>query len=115
VPAIDPFEAERKSLASLMGENTFFIPDLQRPFSWGEEQVEDLVHDVTAVLNASRNSDPAQGGAGHGHFLGTIVTQQQDAGLGRLAILDGQQRLTCLTLLVALVVKEAQSLLECCT
>jgi hypothetical protein len=28
MPAIDPFEAERKALQSLMGENRFFIPDL---------------------------------------------------------------------------------------
>jgi len=111
MPAIDPFEAERKALQSLMGENRFFIPDLQRPFSWGEEQVEDLINDIVSVLRASSDAGEPER---HGHFLGTIVTQQEPVGT-RLAILDGQQRMTCLTLLIALVAREARLLLSRCT
>jgi len=114
MPAIDPFEAERKALTSLMGENRFFIPDLQRPFSWEDEQVDDLLNDIEVVLSASLKSNDPSDVRGNGHFLGTIVTQSEP-GRNRLAILDGQQRLTCLTLLISRVAKEARDLLGRCS
>lgn len=117
MPGVDPFKAERKALQSLMGENAFYIPSLQRPFDWGDEQVEELLSDIGVVLDATHRL-PRDGSPhvpvsprSYGHFLGTIVTQQSQ---GRLAVLDGQQRLTCLTLLVALTVVQAKSCHERC-
>jgi hypothetical protein len=100
-----------------MGENVFYIPSLQRPFDWGDEQVEELLSDIRVVLDATRirpkddSPHAPVSPRSYGHFLGTIVTQQSQ---GRLAILDGQQRLTCLTLLVALTVVQAKSCHERC-
>jgi hypothetical protein len=68
------------------------IPPYQREYSWQKAQWEDLFQDLIEADGA--------------HFLGTIITLNQtidqvDAGV--LEVIDGQQRMTTLTLLLAAV------------
>ena len=78
------------------GTTQFVIPVFQRDYTWdAETQCAQLWRDV---LRASRTSTE------HGHFLGSIVyiaTGDSLAGFTRWMLIDGQQRLTTLTLLLA--------------
>jgi predicted transport protein len=78
------------------GTTQFVIPVFQRDYTWdAETQCGQLWRDV---LRASGS------GGDRGHFLGSIVyvaTGDSLAGFTRWMLIDGQQRLTTLTLLVA--------------
>jgi len=65
------------------------VPDYQRPYVWGTDQVTDLLDDVTQWMYARPDSE---------YFLGSIVLQERhNNGITEFDLLDGQQRLsTCL-------------------
>ncbi len=65
------------------------VPDYQRPYVWGSDQVTDLLDDVTEWMSIRPESE---------YFLGSIVLQERrDNGITEFDLLDGQQRLsTCL-------------------
>lgn len=80
------------TLFSHEGNVLYKIPPYQREYSWQKAQWEDLFEDLIEAEGA--------------HFLGTIITLDQtlDALKGStLHVIDGQQRLTTLTLLLAAV------------
>ncbi|MDO5617254.1 DUF262 domain-containing protein [Kocuria sp.] len=80
------------TLFSHEGNVLYRIPPYQREYSWYKAQWEDLFEDLVEADGA--------------HFLGTIITldQTKDALEGSiLQVVDGQQRLTTLTLLLAAV------------
>jgi len=65
------------------------VPLNQREYSWEEEHVSDLFHDLA---NAIDNSKPS-------YFLGTIVLTTEKDGVWEVA--DGQQRLATTSILLA--------------
>jgi predicted transport protein len=76
------------------GITQFVIPVFQRDYNWTETHCEQLWKDVMQIA-----SDPT----GRGHFLGSFVyvsTGDSSAGFTRWLLIDGQQRLTTLTLLL---------------
>jgi uncharacterized protein with ParB-like and HNH nuclease domain len=86
---------EAKLLAFLQKSSQFIIPIYQRTYSWTEKQCRQLWLDI---LRAGSNDDIAV------HFIGSIVYVEQ--GLSQvthqapLLVIDGQQRLTTVTLLL---------------
>jgi len=67
-------------------ERWYRVPDYQRPYIWGSDQVTDLLDDVTQWMYARPESE---------YFLGSIVLQErQGNGIIEYDLLDGQQRLT---------------------
>lgn len=86
---------EAKLLSFLQKSPQFIIPIYQRTYSWTEKQCRQLWNDV---LRAGNSDDIAV------HFIGSIVYVEQ--GLSQvthqapLLVIDGQQRLTSLTLLI---------------
>ncbi len=71
----------------------FVIPIYQRKYSWAIGQCEQLWKDILRAGNAHGAS---------GHFIGSIVyVADSDAHNAPLLVIDGQQRLTTLTLLIA--------------
>lgn len=76
------------------GTTQFVIPVFQRDYSWTETQCEQLWKDVIGV---------AENTTKRGHFLGSVVyvsTGDSKAGFTRWLLIDGQQRITTLTLLL---------------
>ena len=70
----------------------FVIPVYQRLYSWKERQCQELWLDLHRAAKAEAT-----------HFIGTLLYSQEDpdpAGCQRLAVIDGQQRLTTMTLLI---------------
>lgn len=77
------------------GTTQFVIPVFQRDYSWTETQCEQLWKDILLIAN-----DPTV----RGHFMGSVVyvsTGDTSAGFTRWLLIDGQQRVTTLTLLLA--------------
>lgn len=72
----------------------YIVPIFQRRYSWGEEEYSMLWKDVENAVNDDRI-----------YFMGAIVLQDKDSTpkLKREIIIDGQQRLTTLTLLIAAI------------
>ena len=75
------------------GNKQFIIPVFQRDFSWTQEQCEQLWRDVTRESGEVQNS----------HFMGSIVYIAADlagAAFASWLLIDGQQRMTTLTILM---------------
>ena len=84
-------EGETITISKLFSEDFFFrVPEYQRPFSWENDNFEDLVNDLT---DADRSQE---------YFLGTIVLQKKDQ-KNNYDIVDGQQRLTAISIFLACV------------
>ncbi|MFA4768579.1 DUF262 domain-containing protein, partial [Helicobacter pylori] len=72
--------------------NQFVIPIYQRLYSWKKEQCEQLWDDIIKI----GGNDKA-----NGHFIGSILyVRVDDTHSSSLLIIDGQQRLTTITLLL---------------
>ena len=77
------------------GASQFVIPVFQRDYSWAEENCRQLWKDILLIAQA-----PGE----RGHFIGSVVYIQSgdsNAGFSRWLLIDGQQRMTTLTLLMA--------------
>jgi len=86
-------KAEEKSILSLFtgDKNQYVIPPYQRPYSWDEEQCEELFNDLKRAFEDENTNE---------YFLGNIVIASSREDKNRLEVIDGQQRLTTLTLLI---------------
>lgn len=79
----------------LDGAKQFIVPIFQRDYSWGTRHCQRLWNDIVRV-----GSDPSA----RGHFLGSVVyiaAEESQAATPRWLVIDGQQRLTTVTLLLA--------------
>lgn len=76
----------------LGGTCQYVIPLYQRIYNWEYEQCMRLWSDILDIKKKHKE----------GHFIGSIVRVNEDspAGMSRAVIIDGQQRLTTLTLLL---------------
>lgn len=87
----DVFKPSSLTINQLFGnaDSLYQIPRYQRPYSWGDEQLEKLWDDL---IEAQEN-DP-------NYFLGSVITAKPEDSKTYLDIVDGQQRLTTLTILL---------------
>lgn len=76
----------------------FRIPRYQRPYAWKVEQAETLLDDLlSAIGNLDDDTDDLES-----YFLGSIVVVKEE-GKPDAEVVDGQQRLTTLTILLAAI------------
>lgn len=71
----------------------FVIPRYQRQYAWGEEQSVQLLEDLDEAIERAHDEP---------YFLGSIVLVQEP-GQPAAEVIDGQQRLTTLTILFAVL------------
>lgn len=84
------FNTENRTYRQLLGNGlTYRIPRFQRDYSWSEEEWEDLWADIQSALPA--DGEPA-------HYMGYLVLQTADNRV--YEVIDGQQRLTTISLIV---------------
>jgi len=84
------FNTENRTYRQLLGNGlTYRIPRFQRDYSWSEEEWEDLWADIQSTLPA--DGEPA-------HYMGYLVLQTADNRI--YEVIDGQQRLTTISLIV---------------
>lgn len=74
-----------KNVEEVLSLGYYNIPRFQRPFSWEKSQIEDFWSD-TITDNAAD------------YFIGSMVVYEEDRAKKVLGIVDGQQRLTTITL-----------------
>lgn len=83
-------KAEEASIDKIFSDDFLFeVPIFQRPFIWNSENFEELFDDISTA----KDSDEEQ------YFLGSILLQETAP--KKYQVVDGQQRLTALTILFA--------------
>lgn len=83
------FQPEAKTIMKIFGDadSYYQIPDYQRPYRWNDEQIEELWDDIYSAMKSNDES----------YFLGPmILIRTKDE---YFEVVDGQQRLTTLTIL----------------
>lgn len=84
------FNTENRTYRQLLGNGlTYRIPRFQRDYSWNDEHWEDLWADIQGIL--PEDGEPA-------HYMGYLVLQTADN--RSYDVIDGQQRLTTMSLVV---------------
>ena len=81
-------ESTDQDIRNLLASGYYRIPRFQRPYSWTRENIQDFWDDV--VKDAPDN-----------YFIGSMVTFKD--GNQRYGVVDGQQRLTTITILLAVL------------
>src|SRR5579859_6329465 len=101
------FNTSNQTLRPLFGNGlTYSVPRFQRDYSWTQDQWDDLWQDIEGTIKPG--GEPA-------HYMGYLVLQTQDN--KSFDVIDGQQRLTTLSLttlslLILAVLKTLQELAE---
>ena len=96
------FNTKNDTYRKLMGNGlTYRIPRFQRDYSWTEDEWEDLWADILGTIKLG--GEPA-------HYMGYLVLQSSDD--KTFDVIDGQQRLTTLSLIVLTTLKNLQRLID---
>jgi uncharacterized protein with ParB-like and HNH nuclease domain len=92
--------SDKITIKDVFGEDMWFcIPDYQRPYVWGEDQISSLLDDIS---HSAINTPDSQ------YFLGSLVLHCEPKNFKGTSyqensVLDGQQRLTTLYILQAVI------------
>ena len=96
------FNTANQTFRQIMGNGLIYrVPPFQRDYSWGEEEWEDLWQDMLGLLE--EDSEPA-------HYMGYLVLQSSDNKY--FDIIDGQQRLTTISILILASLSRLQTLVK---
>lgn len=96
------FNTKNDTYRKLMGNGlTYRIPRFQRDYSWTNAEWEDLWLDIQGAIKAG--GEPA-------HYMGYLVLQSDND--KAFDVIDGQQRMTTLSLIVLAVLKNLQQLID---
>jgi hypothetical protein len=105
--AVREIRGDAKNIRSLLGGAKFAIDYYQREYRWEKKQVAELINDLADKFGESHeagNERSAVGDYGH-YFLGSIIISDKE---GQKFIIDGQQRLTSLTLLLIHIYRQLE-------
>lgn len=97
-PKADLFVPASLSLADVFtsGDVIFQIPDYQRPYSWVDDQVEQLWEDLLEAYENNKEDETLDSN----YFLGSLIVVKK----GKMEdVVDGQQRLTTLMILLCTI------------
>lgn len=84
-------------LSRFFSGRKFNIPKYQRGYAWQAQQVKDLLNDIEYTFESDGH---------YSHYFGTVVTCRKEAEL--VDVIDGQQRLTTVTLFFARLIDELE-------
>lgn len=92
-------ESKKVNLSTLFSDYWFRVPEYQRSYVWGKDQIDELLDDLNYAFNHNPNKE---------YFLGSVVLQKQKATSNAVTydccdILDGQQRMTTLFILMSVL------------
>ena len=75
------------------GENKckYIIPIYQRNYAWGSDEISSLLQDIKNACEKTKEQDK-------NYYIGSLVVYRRDS--GDFEVIDGQQRLTTLTLIM---------------
>ena len=84
---------ERNTLEKFFTAKSFEIPTYQRDYAWTQGNIDDLLDDIKESIETGTN-----------HYIGTFILSRVGTE-GVYHVVDGQQRLTTLTLILNAVVQ----------
>ena len=100
--AITNFNTSNQTFRKLMGNGLLYrVPMFQRDYSWTEQEWDDLWQDIIAMFEPESEQ---------GHYMGYLVLQSSNE--RNYEIIDGQQRMTTLSILVLAVLNNLQHLVQ---
>jgi uncharacterized protein with ParB-like and HNH nuclease domain len=105
MPSRGEIKSEKILVKDIFSRLWFRIPEYQRPYVWGHEEVNDLLDDLTFAMTEKRDFE---------YFLGSFVFQSRAAApekgqeFDENDLLDGQQRMATLLMLLAVLRDLAQ-------
>ena len=88
---IDKLEARLDGIGHLLADRYIMVPPYQRAYSWTDEQIEELLRDLSDAMREKEAE----------YFLGTVVLTKHEA--GQHAVIDGQQRLATISILICAI------------
>ncbi|NNE54437.1 MAG: DUF262 domain-containing protein, partial [Flavobacteriales bacterium] len=90
-------DANDRSVSLVLENKKYTVDYFQREYSWEKKHIEQLVTDLTsAFLNEYQEGDLREKGEDYNnYYMGPFVLSEKE---GRRSIIDGQQRLTSITL-----------------
>ena len=95
------FNTTNSTLRQLLGNGlSYRVPMFQRDYSWGPDEWDDLWQDITAVVD-KEGAEPA-------HYMGYLVLQSTNN--RAFDIIDGQQRMTTMSVLILTAVAHLMDL-----
>jgi hypothetical protein len=83
---------ERNTLERFFTGKNFVIPTYQRDYAWTHDNIDDLFNDITETIETNTS-----------HYIGTFILSRKPAE-DTYRVVDGQQRLTTLTMLLNAIV-----------
>lgn len=100
-------DAKMRTVRELLAGQKYSVDYYQREYKWQTKQVEDLLNDLVGRFQEYyENGHPRIAVADYGrYFLGSIIVSDQGS---QKFIIDGQQRLTTLTLLLIFLYHQLQ-------
>lgn len=99
--------AYTKSIGDLLSVNKkYIVPRFQREYSWKNEEVLELWKDLSSSIKVSEDIC-----INHEYFIGSLVLVGQDAS-PEMKIVDGQQRLTTITILLSALIQTFKNINE---
>ena len=92
-------EAHNRTVYEVLENKKYTVDYFQREYNWQKKHIEPLITDLTiAFLNEYKEGDKRTEGENYNnYYLGPFVVSEKE---GQRSIIDGQQRLTSLTLLL---------------
>jgi Protein of unknown function DUF262/Protein of unknown function (DUF1524) len=88
---IERLDARLDGIGHVLADRIIAVPPYQRPYSWTDEQITDLLRDLS---DAIRDKDTE-------YFLGTIVVTKNNDGAH--FVIDGQQRLATVSIIICAI------------
>jgi uncharacterized protein with ParB-like and HNH nuclease domain len=94
-------EAKDTNINNLLKNQKFFIDYFQREYRWQEKHVKQLIEDLSdSFLKSYKNGDERHDVENYkSYYLGPVVFSRNSES-GKMSIIDGQQRITSITLLL---------------
>ena len=92
-------DAKPRSVWEILDKNKYTLDYYQREYLWQTKQMQEFIGDLTEKFLEEYNPSHPRNKVKEyeGYFLGPIIINSKD---GQMSIVDGQQRLTSLTLLL---------------
>ena len=95
------FDTSNKTFREILGNGLKYeVPRFQRDYAWTEEQWSDLWQDIEEVIQEQDDE----------HYMGYLVLQRINDNTS--IIIDGQQRLTTVTLIIIAALYQLKELVE---
>ena len=95
-------DSQAMTIRLLLTATKYRLDFYQREYSWQTQHVSELIDDLTSNFldNYKEGDNPTQISSYGHYFLGSIIVSRDD---GKNYIVDGQQRITTLTLLIIML------------